>query len=80
MDKIKYYKKLISLVCITSGTGLLLEHLFTWGEFNLLDFPFSHDLYGIILIIIGYLISGVWSKGENIEDEEESDNNQENSN
>jgi hypothetical protein len=73
MDKIKYYKKLISLVCITSGTGLLLEHLFTWGEFNLLDIPFSHDLYGLILIFIGFLVSGVWSKGEKLEDKETED-------
>lgn len=63
--KIKYYKKLSSYVCILVGSGLLLEHLFTWGGFDLLDL-FGHEWYGIILIIIGFIISGRLSKGKEI--------------
>ena len=63
--KIKYYKKLASYLCILSGSGLLLEHLFTWGGFDLLDWP-GHEWFGLILIITGFLISGRWQKGKEL--------------
>ena len=63
--KIKYYKKLGSFICILVGSGLLIEHLFTWQEFNLLDF-FGHEWYGIILIIIGFILSGKLTKGKEL--------------
>ncbi len=63
--KIKYYKKLISFICIIVGAGLLIEHLFAWGGFDLLDFP-GHEWWGILLVIIGFLIGGRWSKGKEL--------------
>lgn len=65
MNKITYYKKLISMITIVSGAALLLEHLFTWGGFDLLDFQ-GHEYYGLILILIGFGISSRWKKGDKI--------------
>lgn len=63
--KIKYYKKLGSFLCIIAGAGLLLEHLFAWGGFDLLDFQ-GHEWYGIILVIAGFILSGRLSKGKEL--------------
>lgn len=63
--KIKYYKKLTSFICILAGAGLLIEHLFAWQEFNLLDFP-GHEWFGLILVIIGFFVSARWSKGKEL--------------
>lgn len=64
--KIKYYKKLGSFLFILAGAGLLIEHLFTWGGMDLLDFP-GHEWWGLILVIVGFLIGSRWSKGEKLQ-------------
>lgn len=51
-----YHKKIISMFMIVGGSSLLLEHLFTWGGFDLLDF-WGHEYLGIGMVIIGFLIS-----------------------
>ncbi|MCK4528023.1 hypothetical protein KAW18_11695 [candidate division WOR-3 bacterium] len=56
-----YYRKIISGFLIVGGSFLMLEHLFTFGGFDLLDFV-GHEYYGIGMIIIGFLISMKWSQ------------------
>lgn len=56
-----YYKKLTSGLLIVGGAFLMLEHLFTYDGFDLLDF-FGHEYYGIGMIIIGFLLSMKWSQ------------------
>ena len=57
IDKLlPYYKKLTSALLIVSGSFLMLEHLFTFGCFDLLDF-IGHEYYGLTMIIIGFLLS-----------------------
>lgn len=51
-----YHKKLASGLLIVGGTFLMLEHLFMYGRFDLLDFV-GHEYYGLGMIIIGFLIS-----------------------
>lgn len=63
--KLDYYRKLISFICILAGSGLLIEHLFSWGGYDLLDFC-GHEWYGLILIIIGFIVSGRWQKGKEL--------------
>ena len=56
-----YCKKPISAFLIMGGTGLLLEHLFTYGRFDLLDF-WGHEYLGIGFIISGFLLSIDWKQ------------------
>jgi len=51
-----YIRKLVSLVLIIVGTTLLLEHLLTWGGFDFWDF-IGHEWYGLLLVLIGFVIS-----------------------
>lgn len=57
----QYCKKPISAALIMAGTGLLLEHLFTYGGFDLLDF-WGHEYLGAGLIIVGFLLSMKWGQ------------------
>ena len=61
----KYCKKPISAFMITGGTGLLLEHLFTFNGFDLLDF-WGHEFLGFGMIVVGILISTKWSQWEEL--------------
>lgn len=54
-----YYKKLISGGLIVTGSFLMLEHLFMFEGFDLLDF-IGHEYYGLTMIIAGFLISMKW--------------------
>lgn len=56
-----YYRKLLSGLLIVCGSFLLLEHLFQYGGFDLLDFV-GHEYYGGGMIIAGFLISMKWSQ------------------
>lgn len=53
------------MITIVTGSALLLEHLFTWGGFDLLDFQ-GHEYYGLILIIIGFAVSSRLKKGDKL--------------
>ena len=61
----KYCKKPISAALIMGGGGLILEHLFEFGKFDLLDF-WGHEYVGLGLIIIGFLLSIDWSQWESM--------------
>ena len=56
-----YYKKLASGGMIILGAFLLLEHLFKYDGFDLLDF-IGHEYYGIALIILAMLMKTKWSQ------------------
>jgi hypothetical protein len=55
----EYCKKPVSAALIMAGAGLLLEHLFTFGGFDLLDF-WGHEYFGLALILTGFGISIKW--------------------
>ena len=57
---IKYYRKLISGLLIVGGSFLLLEHLFTFGGFDI-EF-IGHEYYGIIMIVVAFLVSIKWKQ------------------
>ena len=57
----EYCKKPISAMLIMGGTGLLLEHLFTYNGFDLLDF-WGHEYLGLGMIITGFLLSIKWGQ------------------
>ncbi len=60
-----YYKKLTSGLLIVGGSFLMMEHLFTYGGFDLLDF-IGHEYYGFGMIVIGFLLSMKWFQWESM--------------
>lgn len=56
---IEYCKKPISAALIGGGSCLMLEHLFTYDGFDLLDF-WGHEYLGCLMIIVGMCISMKW--------------------
>ena len=56
-----YYKKLISMFLIVGGSALMLEHLFQYEGFDLLDF-IGHEYFGFAMIAAGFLISMKWGQ------------------
>jgi len=56
----RYIRKLLGGVCIVSGGFLLLEHLFTFGHFDIE--VIGHEYYGLALIIFGFLLNVDWSQ------------------
>ena len=56
-----YCKKPVSAALIMGGTGLMMEHLFTYDGFDLLDFV-GHEYYGLAMIIAGFLLSMKWGQ------------------
>ena len=57
---IKYYRKLISGLLIMGGGFLLLEHLFTFGGFDI-EF-IGHEFFGLAMIAIAFLLSVKWKQ------------------
>ena len=57
-------KKLISFSSILVGAGLLLEHLFSWGGFDIEII--GHEYLGLGLIVFGFLLSIKWSQLKDI--------------
>jgi len=55
-----YYKKLISGLFIVGGGFLLIEHLFSFGGFDIEIL--GHEYYGIGMIILGFLLSLKWGQ------------------
>ena len=67
IDKLApYYKKLTSGLLIVGGSFLMLEHLFTFGGFDLLDF-IGHEYYGLAAIITGFLLSMKWHQWKTLD-------------
>lgn len=58
---VEYCKKPLSAGLIMGGTGLMLEHLFTFGGFDLLDF-WGHEYLGGAMIGAGFLLMMKWSQ------------------
>ena len=56
-----YYKKLISMFLIVGGSALMLEHLFMYEGFDLLDF-IGHEYFGLGMIIAAFLLSMKWGQ------------------
>jgi len=51
---LRYYKKLISGLLIIGSCFLLLEHLFSFGGFDIE--LLRHEWYGIGMVISGFLL------------------------
>jgi len=60
----RYIRKLLGGVCIVSGGFLLLEHLFTFGHFDIE--VLGHEYYGLALVIFGFLLNVDWSQVRSI--------------
>lgn len=43
------------------GAGLIMEHLFTYDGFDLLDFA-GHEYYGLGMILLGFFLSMKWDQ------------------
>ena len=57
---IKVIKKLISLILIVSGSALMIEHLFTYGGFDIEII--GHEVIGLGMIVIALLLSMKWKQ------------------
>ena len=56
-----YYAKLAGASLIITGSFLLLEHLFMFEGFDLLDF-IGHEYYGLGMIAVGFAINIKWDQ------------------
>ena len=61
----EYCKKPISAALIGGGSCLMLEHLFEFGGFDLLDF-WGHEYLGFGLTVIGFLLSMKWHQWDSL--------------
>ena len=61
IDSIKTYRKPISAALIGGGSCLMLEHLFSYNGFDLLDIQ-GHETYGLIMIAVGFGLSVKWKQ------------------
>lgn len=57
----EYCKKPTSAALIGGGSCLMLEHLFAFDGFDLLDF-WGHEYVGIGMIALGFLLSMKWKQ------------------
>ena len=51
---------------IGGGSCLMLEHLFTYDGFDLLDF-WGHEYLGVGMIIVGFLVSMKWKQWKELD-------------
>jgi len=61
---LRYYKKLLSGLLIIGGCFLLIEHLFTFGGFDIE--LLGHEYYGISMVILGFLLMLKWRQLKDI--------------
>lgn len=61
-----YYKKLVSAGLIVLGSFLMLEHLFEFGGFDMLD-VIGHEYYALAMIGTGFMLSMKWEQWEELE-------------
>ena len=57
----EYCKKPVSAALIGGGSCLMLEHLFEYDGFDLLDF-WGHEYLGLGMILLAFLISMKWKQ------------------
>lgn len=60
-----YYKKLLATCLILSGSFLIIEHIWTFGQVDLLD-VLGHESYGILMIIIAFLMMIDWGQWKSL--------------
>ena len=65
IETIKTFHKPISAALIGGGSCLMLEHLFTYNGFDLLDIQ-GHETYGLILIAVGFILSIKWEQWDSL--------------
>lgn len=61
IPKIKYLKNLLGVFLIGGGAFLIIEHIWSWGEFSFWDF-IGHDWLGLLMVLAGILLNINWSK------------------
>ena len=66
IDYILEHKKPVSAFLILGGTGLIMEHLFAYGGFDLLDF-WGHEYLGAFFVIVGLFLSTKWHQWDTLE-------------
>ena len=52
-----YIRRLGGAFLIVGGCFFLVEHIMVWGGADMGDIPFGHEWYGILMIIIGFIIN-----------------------
>jgi len=61
----KYSKNLYGITAIVVGAGLVIEHIYSWGEFSIKDL-LGHEYLGLLLILGGIIANlnfkTPWSK------------------
>ena len=62
----EYCKKPVTAMLIGGGSCLMLEHLFEYGGFDLLDF-WGHEYLGFGMICFGFLLSMKWNQWSEME-------------
>jgi hypothetical protein len=62
---LRYCKKPVSAALIGGGSCLMLEHLFEFDGFDLLDF-WGHEYLGLGLIIAGFFLSMKWHQWDTL--------------
>lgn len=65
-NSIKSHRKSTSALLIMGGTGLMMEHLFTYDGFDLLDIQ-GHETYGLIMIAVGFVLSVKWKQWDSLD-------------
>lgn len=60
-----YYRRLASGMLLVGGSFLMIEHLFMYGGFDLLDFV-GHEYYGLGMIITAFLLSMKWEQWKSL--------------
>ena len=66
IESIKTYHKPISAALIGGGSCLMLEHLFSYNGFDLLDIQ-GHETYGLIMILVGFGLSVKWKQWDSLD-------------
>jgi len=61
---LRYYKKLLSGLLIIGGCFLIIEHLFTFGGFDIE--LVGHEWYGLGMIFTGFLLMVKWKQIKDI--------------
>lgn len=56
-----YYKKLTATCMILIGSFLIVEHIWTYGQTDLLDL-IGHEYYGLAFVLGGFILMLNWGQ------------------